>query len=109
MTHRTPSQRLGDHVQGYLVGLAIVLAGLALALGPIALYAAAGLVMLLAGWPAMLAGALALPYILSTWPFRSLPDQRADEANRGWRRFLWLNLLSGFLLTQLLIVMALTG
>ena len=75
----------------------------------IALYAAAGLVMLLAGWPAMLAGALALPYILSTWPFLSLPDQRADEANRGWRRFLWLNLLSGFLLTQLLIVMALTG
>lgn len=37
MTHRTPSQRRGDHVQGYLVGLAIVLAGLALALGPIAL------------------------------------------------------------------------
>ena len=36
MTHRTPSQRRGDHVQGYLVGLAIVLAGLALALGPIA-------------------------------------------------------------------------
>ena len=70
---------------------------------------AAALVMLLAGWPAMLAGALALPYILSTWPFLSLPDQRADEANRGWRRFLWLNLLSGFLLTQLLIVMALTG
>ena len=36
MTHRTPSQRRGDHVQGYLVGLAIVLAGLALALGRIA-------------------------------------------------------------------------
>lgn len=34
---RTPSQRRWDHVQGYLVGLAIVLAGLALAVGPIAL------------------------------------------------------------------------
>ena len=63
--------------------------------------------MLLAGWPAMLAGALALP--TSSAPAVPLPDQRADEANRGWRRFLWLNLLSGFLLTQLLIVMALTG
>lgn len=37
MMRRTPSQRRWDHVQGYLVGLAIVLAGLALALGPIGL------------------------------------------------------------------------
>ncbi|MGP9601761.1 prenyltransferase [Brachybacterium sp. AOP42-E1-35] len=74
----------------------------------IGLYAAAGLVMLLAGWPAMLAGLLVIPYLLSTWPFRSLPDERAEQANRGWRRFLWLNLLTGFLLTQLLIWIALT-
>ena len=32
MTHRTPSQRRGDHVQGYLVGLAIVLAVLGVTL-----------------------------------------------------------------------------
>lgn len=74
----------------------------------IGLYGAAGLVMLLAGWPAMLAGLLVLPYLLSTWPFRSLPDEHAVLANRGWRRFLWLNLLTGFLLTQLLIWIALT-
>ncbi|QNN82784.1 prenyltransferase [Brachybacterium sp. Z12] len=75
----------------------------------IGLYAAAGLVMLLAGWPALLAGLLVIPYLLSTWPFRSLPDTRAEEANRGWRRFLWLNLVTGFLLTQLLIWIALTS
>ena len=50
-----------------------------------------------------------IPYLLSTWPFRSLPDTRAEEANRGWRRFLWLNLVTGFLLTQLLIWIALTS
>ena len=75
----------------------------------IGLYAAAGLVMLAAGWPALLAGALVLPYIMSTWPFRSLPDERAEEANRGWRRFLWLNLVTGFLLTQLLLWIALSA
>lgn len=71
------------------------------------LYAVAGAVMLLTGWPAGLAGLLALPYLVSIWPFRMLSDDRAEQANRGWRRFLWLNLMTGFLLTQLLIVIAL--
>ncbi|MDN6304153.1 MAG: prenyltransferase, partial [Brachybacterium sp.] len=70
------------------------------------LYAVAGAVMLLTGWPAGLAGLLALPYLVSIWPFRMLSDDRAEQANRGWRRFLWLNLMTGFLLTQLLIVIA---
>lgn len=72
------------------------------------LYAAAGLLMLAAGWPAALAGLLVLPYLASIWPFRTLPDARAEQAHRGWRRFLRLNLLTGFLLTQLLIGIALT-
>ncbi|HEX7351167.1 prenyltransferase [Brachybacterium sp.] len=72
------------------------------------LYAAAGAVMLLAGWPAALAGLLVLPYLASIWPFRSLSDARAEQAHQGWRRFLGLNLVTGFLLTQLLIVIALT-
>lgn len=37
MRRRTPSQRRWDHLQGYLLTLALVLAGLALALGPIRL------------------------------------------------------------------------
>jgi len=58
--------------------------------------------------PASLAGLLVLPYLVSIWPFRSLSDARAEQAHRGWRRFLMLNLVTGFLLTQLLIVIALT-
>ncbi|AXK47005.1 prenyltransferase [Brachybacterium saurashtrense] len=73
----------------------------------LALYAAAGLLMLPAGWPAALAGLLVVPYLVSTWPFRSLTDDEAERAHRGWARFLRLNLLSGFLLTQLLLWMAL--
>ncbi|MEV4900036.1 prenyltransferase [Citricoccus sp. NPDC055426] len=75
----------------------------------IVLYAAAGLVMLLTGWPGALAGLLVLPYLVSIWPFRALPDARCEEANRGWRRFLWLNQVTGFLLTLLLIWIALRG
>ncbi|MGO3314660.1 MAG: prenyltransferase, partial [Brachybacterium tyrofermentans] len=71
------------------------------------LYTAAGLVMLAAGWPALLAGLLVIPYIVSIWRYRSLPDEHSDSARPGWRRFLGLNLLTGFLLTQLLIWIAL--
>lgn len=73
----------------------------------LALYAAAGLVMLTAGWPALLAGLLVIPYIVSIWRYRSLPDEHGDRSRPGWRRFLTLNLLTGFLLTQLLIWIAL--
>ena len=58
---------------------------------------------------AALAGLLVLPYLASAWPFRSLSDADSERAHAAWRRFLRLNLLSGFLLTQLLLVIALTG
>ena len=73
------------------------------------LYAAAGALLLTTGWPTALAGLLVLPYLASAWPFRSLADAEAERAHRAWRRFLRLNLLSGFLLTQLLLVIGLTG
>jgi len=69
----------------------------------IALWAIAGLLMLGTGWPGMLAVVLALPYIAAAWPFRSVSDDRAENANAGWKRFLWLNFLTGFLVTMLLI------
>jgi 4-hydroxybenzoate polyprenyltransferase len=69
----------------------------------IGLWALAGLLMLGAGWPGPLAGVLALPYIATALPFWSVTDDRAEEANQGWKRFLWLNFLSGFAVTMLLI------
>lgn len=77
-----------------------------LALG---LYAVGGIVMIAAAWPASLAGLLVIPYILNIWPYRALPDALGEHARPGWRRFLGLNLLTGFLLTQLLIWIALRG
>jgi len=68
-----------------------------------ALYVGAGLAALATGWPGALAGLLVAPYLANLAPFLSLPDDRAEEANAGWRRFLWLNYVTGFLLTQLFI------
>ncbi|QDB78249.1 prenyltransferase [Georgenia sp. 311] len=74
----------------------------------IGLYAAAGVAVLWTGWPGALAALLVVPYIASIAPFRSVSDEQCETANVGWRRFLWLNILTGFLVTQLLIAIAWT-
>ena len=44
-----------------------------------------------------------MPYLVTVWPYRSVLDADAATATTGWRRFLWLNQLSGFVVTLLLI------
>jgi 4-hydroxybenzoate polyprenyltransferase len=67
-------------------------------------YAAAGLLLLLGvDGPGRLAGLLVVPYLLNVWPFRSLPEADCEAAHAGWKRFLVLNYVTGFLVTQLLI------
>jgi 4-hydroxybenzoate polyprenyltransferase len=66
-------------------------------------YALAGLVMLFTAWPGPLAALLVVPYLAVVWPFRSVTDETAEAATRGWRRFLWVNQLAGFGATLLLI------
>lgn len=68
-----------------------------------ACYAAAGALMLATAWPGPLAAIVAVPYLVAVWPFRNITDDTATEATRGWRRFLWINQLAGFLVTLLLI------
>lgn len=96
---------LADRAGG-IGSIATVLGATATVRLALGLWAGAGLIMLVAGWPAALAGLLVLPYLLNAWPYRGLADEQAERSNRAWRRFLWLNYLAGFLLTMLLIVTA---
>ncbi|MET0480729.1 MAG: prenyltransferase [Mycetocola sp.] len=66
-------------------------------------WTAAGLLMLFTEWPGPLGALLVLPYIVAVLPYRSLSDADSARANRGWKHFLWLNFLVGFLVTMLLI------
>jgi 4-hydroxybenzoate polyprenyltransferase len=72
-----------------------------------ALYALAGLLMLTTGWPAGLAAIAALPYLAILAPHLNITDATCETANRGWRRFIWLNYFAGFVITMLLIVSSL--
>ena len=69
----------------------------------LACYAAAGIAMLFTPWPGPLAALVPLLYIATVWPFRTITDDTAERATIGWRRFLWVNQIAGFLVTLLLI------
>jgi 4-hydroxybenzoate polyprenyltransferase len=84
--------------------VATVIGGAATVRFALAAYLLAGVLMLATPWPGPLAGLLALPYAASILPFWSVRDADAERANAGWRRFLLLNFVTGFLVTLLLIL-----
>lgn len=75
----------------------------------VTLYLLAGILLLATEWPGPLAGLLALPYVFNALPWWRVTDATAPTANRGWRRFLWLNFATGFGVTMLLIAWVLLG
>lgn len=70
----------------------------------IALWAVAGLVMLLTPWPGPLAAVVAVPYIVNCARWWNVTDADATNTNISWRRFIWLNYASGFVVTMILIL-----
>ena len=70
-------------------------------------YLCGGVLLLLTEWPGPLAAILVLPYAAVCAPFWNVTDAAAETANRGWRRFLLLNFITGFLVTMLMIWWAL--
>jgi 4-hydroxybenzoate polyprenyltransferase len=92
---------------GGIGSVATVLGARPTVLAATAAYVLAALLLLALPWPGVLAALLPLPYAISTWRFRRVTDETCERANAGWRTFLWLNLLTGFLVTMLLIAVAL--
>jgi lycopene cyclase domain-containing protein len=89
--------------EGGLRSIATVLGARATVWAAFAFYLAAGLLLLLTPYPGPVASFLVLPYLANLVPFLGITDADCERANRGWKRFLWLNYLTGFLVTMLLI------
>jgi 4-hydroxybenzoate polyprenyltransferase len=67
------------------------------------LYATACIVLCISAphaWPVVLCGLL---YIVSVVPFWNITDTTATAAQAGWRRFMWINWITGAVLTMYLI------
>jgi 4-hydroxybenzoate polyprenyltransferase len=69
----------------------------------LALWAAAGLLLLGEPFPGLLAAPLVVPYLVLAWPYRSVTDEGSAAAHGGWRHFLAVNYAVGFLVTLILI------
>lgn len=90
--------------EGGIGSIATVLGARATVLLAVGWYLLAGIVLATLPWPSNLAAFLVLPYAMSVARFRRITDETCEDANRGWRTFLWLNQPIGFLVTMVLIV-----
>ena len=70
----------------------------------VGLWLVAGLAMLGTPWPGPLAAIIAVPYIVNCAPYWNVTDTTAARTNVAWRRFIWLNYGSGFLVTLIFIL-----
>lgn len=95
--------------EGGLASVATVMGARFTARFALGAYFLAGVALVVAGVGSdsvttLYAAALAIPYLIMVWPYRSLPDADCERANRGWRAFLWINYAAGFAVTLLLIL-----
>ncbi|MFD4990617.1 prenyltransferase [Cellulosimicrobium cellulans] len=93
--------------EGGIASVATAVGAHATVLGAAGAYVAAAAVLAVLPWPGVLAALLPLPYAANVLRFRDVRDDDCERANAGWRTFLWLNLVTGFLVTMLLIASAL--
>jgi 4-hydroxybenzoate polyprenyltransferase len=73
----------------------------------VALYAAATISVLFVATNIVVStafGVVGILYIRAARPALDLTDDECEQANRGWRKFLWLNMIAGFVVTIALIL-----
>lgn len=66
-------------------------------------YVLAAVLVLFAGEPASWAAFAVLPYLVIVGPFWNITDATCERANRGWKKFIWLNFLAGAIVTLLIL------
>ena len=89
--------------EGGIASIATVIGARATVRLSVFAYLLGGVLLLLSSWPSPLAAVLVLPYAISCAQFWNVSDAESERANRGWKRFLWLNFATGFLVTMLMI------
>lgn len=68
-----------------------------------ALYLLACGLLFTQGWLAAIVATTGLIYAANVAPYLHVTDKASASTNKGWRRFIWLNLFTGFVITLVLI------
>lgn len=90
--------------QGGLASIATVLGAQKTVWFAFILYVVSSVIVLLEGGLGVLVGVAGLLYAVNIYRYLGLTDKDSHKANRPWRRFIWLNLFTGFVVTITLIV-----
>jgi 4-hydroxybenzoate polyprenyltransferase len=69
-------------------------------------YLFAGVLLLTVGDLASFVAVAAVPYLWVVGTHWNISDETCEQANRGWKRFIWLNFFAGFVVTQFVILAA---
>lgn len=69
----------------------------------IVLYTIAVVVVASIGIGGIIVAGAGLLYVANIIPYARITDATSSRANKGWRRFIWLNLIAGFVVTMVLI------
>lgn len=67
------------------------------------LYLVAAVIILFQGWPTAIIGVAGLLYIGNIIRYLNVSDADSGQTNPAWRRFIWLNFMTGFIVTMVLI------
>lgn len=89
--------------QGKLASIATVLGAPATTRIVFLLYVTASVLLILQGPLTTVVGIAGIVYVLNVVPYLTITDKTSYLANKGWRRFIWLNLFTGFVITMVLI------
>lgn len=89
--------------EGGLASIATVLGARATTRIVFILYLSASVTIIMQGWPAAAVGIAGLAYVANVLPYLFVTDKTSGLTNNGWRRFIWLNLFVGFVVTMILL------
>ena len=89
--------------EGKLSSIATVLGARATTWLALVLYAAACVILASRGLAGLIVALAGLLYIANIAPYGKITDATSETANVAWRRFIWLNLIAGFVVTMVLI------
>ncbi|MCA9335039.1 prenyltransferase [Candidatus Saccharibacteria bacterium] len=67
------------------------------------LYCASGVIMMMQGVLPALVGIAALMNVINVVPYLGVSDKTSGRVNKAWRRFICLNLMTGFVITMVLL------
>lgn len=72
----------------------------------VALYAVAACIILLQPWPVIVIGIAGLLYVANIIRYINVSDVDSGKTNPAWKRFIWLNFITGFVVTMVLIAVS---